>query len=92
MTKLEVILIIWQAALVAAIAWQNSRMEVWISGRTRVFRIALAYIASGKSYPAQEQFALAMLNGNHVALARSFPGYAEFYAREIERMEEDDAD
>lgn len=90
MSALEIILIVWQAALVAAIVWQNSRMEVWITGRTRIYQIALAYIASGHAYPDYSEFGMAILNGNHATLGRRFPGYAEFYARELERMEEDD--
>lgn len=58
--------------------------------RLRDYRIALAYVASGKAYPSYEQFALAFISGNDQTLRRRFPEFGAFHARELERMEEDD--
>lgn len=55
-------------------------------------RIALRYIAAGKTFPHDHRFAQAILDGNYIALSQGFASYATFRALELERQEEDDAD
>lgn len=90
MTALAIILAFVALALLAIVLWMHARMEVWISTRTRVFQLALAYVAAGRSSPNDQLFANAILTGNQATLTRRFPDYAEFYAQEAEKLEQDD--
>lgn len=92
MTTYEIILTLFALLLLAIIAWQSRRMEVWIAGRNRVFQIALAYIAAHRAGDQAALFANAVLYGHHAVIDQRFPDYVEFYGQAAESLEQDYAE
>lgn len=58
--------------------------------RLQEYRIGLAYVADGQSFPDDRAFAAALIHGHDATLRRRFPSYPTFRAAELERLENDD--
>lgn len=59
--------------------------------RLQEYRIGLAFIAAGHTFPNDCNFAGALIHGDDATLRRKFHAYLEFRAAELERLENEDA-
>lgn len=83
------------ATLVAAIQTARlgmlHRVALRVADRATQYRQALSYIATGATFPHDHRFALAILDGNDIAIRHGFRAFEDFRTAGIEEMEDDDA-